>query len=208
MAGGYENLPSDALEQLKRLIQEALRRLDELERPSGSQIYDTLATLTALVNGLVTQTNVNVTGNVTAGGNFSAGGTLSVSGAAYFPEALANPVTSGYFAAYINGDTRLGRTVSSRRYKQNIRKWSPDFQAVFALQLVTFRQKAAVEELGEAAPTEWGLIAEELVELGLDWLVIFVDGVPEGIAYEKIALAILPVVQDHEARIRDLEARL
>jgi hypothetical protein len=142
------------------------------------------------------------------GGDATIGSTLNVAGASYFPHAYANPVTTSYFAAYLNGDNRLGRTVSSRRYKSHIEAWNPDVQAIFALQLVTFRLKAAVEEMGSDAPIEWGLIAEELVELGLDWLVIFVDGEPEGIAYEKIALAMLPAVQDHERRIARLEELL
>lgn len=190
------------------------RRLDTLERPTGSEkgnlvaqvqaaIANIGATVTAYLAGGFT------TGSMTASGSVSVGGSLSVTGPANFPQAYANPVTTAYFAAYIDGDTgkRLGRTVSSRRYKQDVVAWTPDVQAVFALQLVQYRQIHVVAEMGDEAPVEWGLIAEELVDLGLDWLVLFVDGRPEGIAYEKIALALLPIVQDHETRLQALEVR-
>jgi hypothetical protein len=129
-------------------------------------------------------------------------------GQIYSPAARATPVTNSYVAAYINGDGRIGASASSRRFKKEIKSWSPDKQAVLAMQLVTFRYKAAVYGDG-TAPVEAGLIAEELVDLGLDWLVFHDDdGLPAGIHYDRIALALLPVVQDHEDRIAALEARL
>jgi len=139
-------------------------------------------------------------------GSASVSGDINLTGDLYTPHGLATPVTSGYFAAYINGDGRLGRTVSARRYKRDITAWAPEKQAIFALQLVTYRLKSNVLTMGDDAPVEVGLIAEELVALGLGWLVLYIDGEVEGIAYEKISLALLPVVQDHETRMLEQEA--
>lgn len=176
----------------------------------GSGALNSAGSITAATNitagGTVQGGTVNSTGNMNVGGALGVAGNINLTGDLYTPHGLATPVTSGYFAAYINGDGRLGRSVSARRYKQDIKAWSPNLQAVFALQLVTYRLKSAVTELGDAAPVEYGLIADELVALGLGWLVIFTDGEVEGIAYEKIALALLPVVQDHERRLDALEA--
>lgn len=208
MGNGYTIPARDAIDQLVQRLEQYDRRISESEMFTGAEIAETVRTLQELVDGLIEQTEVNVTGGVTAGGNGSFGGTLTATGAIYNPHGLANPVTSGYFAAYINGDARIGRTVSSRRYKQNIKTWRPDTQAFFALRLVTYRLRTAVGESGVEAPVEWGLIAEELVDLGLDWLVIFIDGKPEGVAYEKIGLALLPIVQEQEARIRALEEQV
>ena len=152
------------------------------------------------ITGNTVSTNGLSTGSATVTGDINLGGDL------YTPHGLATPVTSGYFAAYINGDGRLGRTVSARRYKQDITAWAPEKQAVFALQLVTYRLKSNVLSMGDGAPVEVGLIAEELVALGLSWLVLYIDGEVEGIAYEKISLALLPVVQDHETRMLEQEA--
>jgi hypothetical protein len=43
VSGGYENLPTEGVDQLARLIEEHDRRLRELEKPSGSQLFETLA---------------------------------------------------------------------------------------------------------------------------------------------------------------------
>jgi len=147
-----------------------------------------------------------VSANGLSTGSASVSGDINLAGDLYTPHGLATPVTSGYFAAYINGDGRLGRTVSARRYKRDITAWAPEKQAIFALQLVTYRLKSNVLTMGDDAPVEVGLIAEELVALGLGWLVLYIDGEVEGIAYEKISLALLPVVQDHEARMLEQEA--
>jgi hypothetical protein len=130
-------------------------------------------------------------------------GNAHLTGNVYVPNRSA--VSSGYVAAYINSDGRLGISPSSRRFKKEIKAWSPDKQAVLAMQLVTFRYKAAVYGNGNG-PVEVGVIAEDLIALGLDWLVFFdTDGQPEGVHYERIALALLPVIQDHESRLSALE---
>lgn len=141
------------------------------------------------------------------GTNWSVGGGLTVSGAIYTPNGRANPVSSGYVAAYINGDGRLGASASSRRFKKEIAAWTPDLQAVFAMQLVTFRYKAAIYGTADA-PVEAGLIAEELVDLGLDWLVFYDEqGLPQGVHYERVALALLPAIQNLNERVTALEGR-
>jgi hypothetical protein len=93
---------------------------------------------------------------------------------------------------------------SSRRFKKDIAALSPDKQAILAMQLVQFRYRVAVDE---DQSLQVGLIAEDLHDLGLEWLVEYDDeGRPSGVRYFRIALALLPIVQDHEARIAALEA--
>lgn len=126
----------------------------------------------------------------------------------YTPVGRATPAVSSYVTAYINGDGRIAGGASSRRFKKDIAAWSPDQQAVLALQLVTFRYKAAVYGSADA-PVEVGLIAEDLHDLGLTWLVFYdEEGQPQGVHYERIALALLPVVQELAMRIDNHEARL
>jgi hypothetical protein len=53
------------------------------------------------------------------------------------------------------------------------------------------------------------VIAEELIAAGLERFVYFDDkGQVEGVAYEKMALALIPVVQSQSARLDAVEARL
>lgn len=208
MAGGYVNLPSDPFEELRRQLDDARRRISELERPTGSQIYDTLATLTDLVNNLATEiANVSSSGAtwygpVTTTGRVQADTGLRSAGV------YSNLLSTSYRAVWVtssNGD--LGYVPSSRRFKQD-EALAPDVaEALMGIQVVTYRYKQAVEELGDAAALEWGVIAEDLHALGLTWLVDYdEDGSPFGVRYDRLALALLPTVQDHEARIAALES--
>lgn len=125
----------------------------------------------------------------------------------------ASIATSGWTTAYINGDGRISRGASSRRFKKNIQEYSADQQAVLAMQLVTYQYRAELfdkdDPLRTAPPVEVGLIAEDLDYLGLQWLVVYdAEGRPDGIHYERIALALLPIVQSHDARLTALEAAL
>lgn len=202
MAGGYVVADGGEYGKLVRLISDIQTQIRELGRPTGGQFAEQLTTLRNLVDGLIAQVNGNFSGYLTVAGQ------ATVNGPIFSPHALANPVVTGYFALYVNSDARIGRTVSARRYKQDIAAWTPDVQGIFALQLVTYRLKSEVALKGDDASLEWGLVAEELIELGLDWLVLRIDGKVEGIAYERLALALLPAIQDQERRLLALEEQV
>lgn len=77
---------------------------------------------------------------------------------------------------------QLGQTVSSRRYKQDIEAAVIPRETLRALRLVFFRYTASVPFSQEQQPTLLGLIAEEVHDLGLTWLVIYNDaGQPEAL---------------------------
>lgn len=141
----------------------------------------------------------------------SIGPDLTLSGHLYVPN--SSVATSGWTAAYINADGRLSRGASSRRYKKDIAAMSIDKQAVLALAVVSFHHKAflfdADDPMRSNPPLEVGLIAEDLHDAGLGWLVGYdAEGRPDSIRYDRIALALLPVIQDHEARLTALESAL
>lgn len=162
-----------------------------------------------LAGGITAGGGISATGPLSTGGNLDVDGQIVVDGPIFTPHARANPVVTSYVAAYINSDGRLGATPSSRRFKQQITSWSFEWQALFAIELFTFKYNAAVEALGDLAPTEVGLMAEDLDALGLTWLVVYdEEGIPWAIAYERIALLLIPAVQDHERRIHKLEGAL
>lgn len=115
------------------------------------------------------------------------------------------PTTSGgYLMRYnnIGGEWTLALDSSSRRYKTNIAdadidpadvlKWRP-------------RRWQDINQ-GDDAPWNTGLIAEEVDEAGTPEFVIFDDeGRPDGIRKEILAVGQQVVLQDHEARIVELE---
>jgi hypothetical protein len=219
MGSGYPTRQPDSIREFGATLNTILERLAKLEAPTGTQTYDALSKVKQLIADLPTLVAnlaaagvtwagpVNTSGAITTTADVTAANVhLGNNGTVWSDYALNNPVTTGYFALYVNADGRFGRTPSALKYKQDIANFTPAEQAVFAIQLRQFRLRQAVEEMGDAAPIEHGLIAEELAAVGLEWLVLYgPEGEPEGIAYEKVALALIPAIQDHETRLTALE---
>ncbi|WP_166786158.1 tail fiber domain-containing protein [Cryobacterium lyxosi] len=112
----------------------------------------------------------------------------------------------GYKAQYVHVDGTMGYVPSSRQFKQDITPATLDPALLTALQLVTFRYIDAVDNLGDQAETELGLIAEDVHALGLHWLVDYdAEGKPTGLKYERLALLMIPWAQSIEARLQALE---
>jgi hypothetical protein len=64
---------------------------------------------------------------------------------------------SGGTAVFVNSDGRLGTTVSSRRFKEEIKPMEHTSEALLALKPVTFRYK---KEIDPAGISQFGLVAE------------------------------------------------
>jgi hypothetical protein len=167
-----------------------------------------------LTTGTVTRP-VNATGDVTATGNVTAGGDVTAGGHGTFNAAWNYDVSAvTRRAVWMDAAGRMGQTTSSRRFKKDIEAWSPEEQAILALRTVRFHWRP---EHGDDRHWEYGVVAEELDELGLGWLVSYEDdGVtPHSVHYERLAVALLPLLQrlavDIEAtnaRLNDVEQRL
>lgn len=98
-------------------------------------------------------------------------------------------------AVWMDSSGRMGQTSSSETFKTNIKQWAPNETAVRLLKLVTFNWRP---ELGPNwHHEEVGLIAQQVHNLGLRWLVSYeADGkTPHSIHYERLALALLPLTQ-------------
>lgn len=203
MGNGYTVPPSDVLDELRQILTDARARLRELEALDGTQIYDTVQNLKKLIDGVLEQTDVNVSGSVTAGGNVTAGGTITANTAFNSLATYSRNVTGSgsYRSLWVNIDGEIGYVPSSLQFKRDIADIDPD-PAVLDVQVVRFRYKDAVENMGEDAPVEVGVIAEQVHALGLSWLVDYdANGEPFGVKYDRLALALLPMVQDLSSRI-------
>ncbi len=224
MAGGYGQIPSDPVQRFAGEIQRIWTALRDLQRPTGTsisslvrQVQATLANIDATVAAAIaansytrSQTDERIAspGDISPG-NVSASGNVTAAGAGVFTAGVSsvgvynNLLTSAYRVQYVNSGGAMGYVPSSRRFKQDIQP-APDVKAaMLALQVVTFRYIEAVEAFGDDAAVEWGVIAEDVDALGLHWLVDYdEDGKPFGVRYERLALALIPVVQDHELRLR------
>lgn len=218
MAGGYTPPIIGEFGELINELRMAKRRLDELERPTGTQVADALATLTDLVNGLLTQVNGVFSGYVDAGTTIHSTGRGTFDGGVTSADVRARTITSGYAAAWVDAGGVFGCTTSSVRHKQDIRSvdMSPEVAAMYQAALIEFRYIVDVAENGDLAEWQIGSLAEYFESIGLGRYVFHdIDGLVDGINYERLTIPLIAVVQDlnqralaQQARIDSLEARL
>jgi hypothetical protein len=155
--------------------------------------------------GAATLTTINVTASgVVSAGDFSSAGTLTANGG-ITSTAVYNQTNTGR-AMFVASNGLFGIGSSSERFKENIKTAVIDVDAVLDVQVRNFTYKP---DFSDDQSVQVGVIAEELVELGLSEFVFFdADGNADGVAYEKLALALLPVIQVQQAQLDSFEERL
>lgn len=207
MGNGYQRASGDALGELTASIRNILTRLRELETMRGSQIYDSVKELRSLVENLQETIEDLSSSGATWYGPVSTSGTVQGTAGLNSAGVYSNLLSSSYRAVWVTSSTGdLGYVPSSRRFKQDEAPAPSVTDQLMGVQVVTYRYRKAVEELGDAAAIEWGVIAEDLHALGLTWLVDYDDdGSPFGVRYDRLSLCLLPMLQDHERRLSALE---
>ena len=175
---------------------------------------------TITAGGTITGGAISTGGNVSASGQVSGsslavsggatvGGNATVSGQIFVPNSFA--AVSGYTVAYINSDGRLSNGASAARYKQDFEPVSnaPLVEAILRAPLLRFRLIAAVEEFGDEAALEIGLLADYLLKIGLgEFVYTDAEGEPRGINYERLTIPLIATVQALDARLKDITSRL
>lgn len=122
------------------------------------------------------------------GTNYSVlGRGLAVTGSFY--TGGATPATSGYVAAYINGDGRIAKGASSRRYKENITD-APDLGDIWP-RLREFQM------IGGDGDRKIGYIAEELLGTPAERFVVWAD-LGTGPIPDSIDFIALLIAQNHQ----------
>lgn len=122
--------------------------------------------------------------------------------------------TSSSPNAFVASDGALVRSTSASKYKVNIeRTRSTDLaERLLTVPNAHWLDKAAIEryasgEQKELPQTNFGLIAEDLEAAGLEDLVVRgPDGELEGIQYDRIAAALLPLLAQMKTEIDELKA--
>lgn len=96
-----------------------------------------------------------------------------------------------------------GTTASTLRKKHEIQSYKIDSNALLNLDVKTFKYKP---EIDEAQTVQYGFIAEEAQELGLDELIQYDStGIPDYFAYEKLPIFLLQLIQELKAEIDQLK---
>lgn len=211
---GYPSAPGDEWDRLLELVRDIVRRLSELERPDGNQTAEALQQIRDILDGIVGATNISVPGYVSAGTTVNAGGNVNAGGTLVSTYARTHSVVTSYVAAYIDGSGNFLATPSTRRMKRDIitATWTAEQRA--RIRVVYYRLRSAfiladMQGDGVEAETLVGVIGEELIEAGFpEFVVLDAKGRVFTVRYELLALIALDGLQQAEARIDQLEARL
>ncbi|MGW5130891.1 tail fiber domain-containing protein [Streptomyces sp. NPDC004135] len=140
-----------------------------------------------------------------------AGDTISWANGSKKP--YSNTATDGtWYAVWVEGSGTFCRNTSARKFKENIQDFEINPDDVLKMRPVIYDRKDQIdEETGDLRPGrkgEVGLIADEVDEIGLEWLVQYMDGEIDALRYDLLGVALLPVVQRQAKQLADLEARL
>lgn len=140
-------------------------------------------------------------------GTSSPDGVLTSNGGITSSYVRNHTISSSYSAVYADGSGVFGILASAKRFKQNIIDCTVNIDSLYQVRLRDYRYKAAVKEQGTDAAIELGVIAEELIELGLERFVVFDDaGAPFSVNYQSLAMSLFSVVQNLNARLTVLES--
>ena len=146
--------------------------------------------------------NVTTANNVICIGVGVNGGNVSNS---CYIGSIFNATSSGGTAVFINSDGKLGTTISSRRFKEEIKSMERASEVLFALKPVTFRYK---KEIDPAGTSQFGLVAEEVEAVNPDLVVRDKEGKVNTVRYEAVNAMLLNEFLKEHSKMQKLEATL
>jgi hypothetical protein len=137
--------------------------------------------------------------NVTTANNVICVGTNvfgeNVDNSCYIGNIFDQPSANGV-AVLINNNNKLGTTVSSKRFKENIEPMDKASQALFAFKPVTFRYK---KEIDPAGKSQFGLVAEDVEKVNPDLVVRDKEGKPYTVRYDAVNTMLLnEFIKEHK----------
>ncbi|WP_324177354.1 hypothetical protein [Ligilactobacillus salivarius] len=132
----------------------------------------------------------------------------------YIPSSY-NKTTSSASNVFVDSNGILMRSTSASKYKSDIsRTHDMDYgNKLLELPIATWIDKAEFERYAKKESEQppirhFGMIAEDLADVGLEMLVTRNEsGDLEGIQYDRIAPALIPVIADLKRRLENLERK-
>jgi vacuolar-type H+-ATPase subunit I/STV1 len=128
-----------------------------------------------------------------------------VSDSCYIGHIFGAGVGGGNVAVYVDADGKLGTTLSSRRFKEEIKPMDKASEALLALKPVTFRYKKEIDPDGRA---QFGLVAEEVEKVNPDLVVRDKEGKAYSVRYEQVNAMLLNEFLKAYRKIQEQEATI
>jgi prolyl-tRNA synthetase len=122
---------------------------------------------------------------------------------ATFIAGISGKTASGGVAVYVNANGKLGTTVSSARFKEQIKPMDKASEAIHALKPVTFRYK---QELDPEGIPQFGLVAEEVEKVNADLVARDDQGKVYTVRYEAVNAMLLNEFLKEHQKVQQLEA--
>jgi len=124
-------------------------------------------------------------------------------GLMYVPQARLQ-TTANASNLYVDSSYWIARSTSALKYKQDIRT----LESIDVNKFRPVRYKSACKN-DDQEKDHFGIIADEVDEAGFKELVSYgADGEVEGFQYERFTVVLLKAIQEQQAIITDLQARL
>ena len=151
-----------------------------------------------LAGGALTSGNDNIYIGATSGGPAVESGAIRIGD----PGFIAGCWIAGIFGnltpgvpVYINAAGKLSTTLSSQRYKEDIKRMDKASEALFALKPVTFRYK---KEFDATGTPQFGLVAEEVAKVNPDLVYRDNEGKIYSVRYEAVnAMLLNEFIKEH-----------
>ena len=194
--GRYANSPNSSINIRSRQV--------NLSGDSGINISGTVNPSSTLVVG----NDLSVVGTLTTDSALVVGNGLTINGGNIRSTPTYNFTTSLASNMHIASSGLVYRSTSASKYKDDIQPITRVFSDILSLEPKSWWDKAELAENNGDTTGLWrhhGLIAEDLVNAGLDEMVIWYDGQPEGIQYERLAVYLIPIVRKLTQRVEELE---
>jgi trimeric autotransporter adhesin len=103
----------------------------------------------------------------------------------------------------INSANKLGTTVSSRRFKEDIKVMNKLSEAIFALKPVTFRYQQRIDPKGIP---QFGLVAEDVEKVNPDLVVRDKGGKPYSVRYDQVNAMLLNEFLKEHRTVQELKS--
>ena len=122
---------------------------------------------------------------------------------ATFIAGISGKTASGGVAVYVNANGKLGTTVSSARFKEQIKPMDKASEAIHALKPVTFRYK---QELDPEGIPQFGLVAEEVEKVNADLVARDDQGKVYTVRYEAVNAMLLNEFLKEHRTVQELKS--